>query len=94
MAEITISTNPMKINLGGSNGLKSVAIQNTGTVNIYVSQRQNVEPSGGGNLTGLLLTPGQSLSADCVASNLKSAWYAACNYGDEGTAVVNIEEFY
>ena len=93
MAEITISTNPMKINPGGSNGLKSVAIQNTGTVNIYVSQRQNVEPTGG-TLTGVLLTPGQSLSADCVASNLKSPWYAACNYGDEGTAMVNIEEFY
>ena len=93
MAEITISTIPMKINAGGSNGLKSVAIQNTGTVDIYVSQRQNIEPSGG-PLTGLLLKPGQSLSADCVASNLKSAWYAACNYGDEGNAMVNIEEFY
>lgn len=93
MAEITISTNPTKINAGGSNGLKSVAIQNTGTVNIFVSQRQSMDPDEPA-LAGFRLTPGQNLSVDCVACNLKTPWYAGCNYGDEFIAKVNIEELY
>jgi hypothetical protein len=92
MAEITITQLPIQLNAGGSNGLKSIAIQNTGSVNIYVSQRPNVQ-KGGAN-SGLLLTAGATMTVDCQAANLKSPWYAACDSGDVNTALVTTEEFY